>query len=108
MSLSNTYLPLPEGLTIDPSPIHGMGLFWIDPVKLDPETRLEIAHVSNKNFENEYIRTPLGGSYNYSRTPDCELQDGITPNGTHTKEQSTIEEFTVQQELTCTYTLVSA
>ena len=105
MTLSKTYLPLPKGLTIRPSSIHGMGLFWMGPGKLDPETQLGIAHVLHEDFENGYIRTPLGGFYNHSKTPNCELRDGATPNGTLTKELWTIKEITVQQELTCTYSL---
>lgn len=67
------YKPLPESLTIKDSPIHGLGLFAKQDIVKGIE--LGITHVYDENFENNYIRTPLGGFINHSETPNCELFD---------------------------------
>ena len=38
-------------------------------------TDLGITHVLNKNYEHNYIRTPLGGFVNHSDTPNAQLID---------------------------------
>jgi SET domain-containing protein len=48
-----TYKPLPDGLTIAPSMVHGLGLF------------------AEEDFD-KIIRTPLGGFLNHSEEPNCQ------------------------------------
>ena len=61
------YRPLPDGLTIKNSPIEGLGLFANIDIKKN--TFIGITHIRDEQFENKYIRTPLGGFYNHSNEP---------------------------------------
>ena len=63
----NMYRPLPEQLTIKNSPIEGLGLFATQDIKAN--SFLGITHIRDEQFENKYIRTPLGGFYNHSSNP---------------------------------------
>ena len=65
------YKPLPESLTIKDSPIHGLGLFAKQDIVKGIE--LGITHVNDENFENNYIRTPLGGFINHNNKPNVQL-----------------------------------
>ena len=62
------YRPLPKGLTIKNSPIEGLGLY----AKVDIKNKvfLGVTHIRDEQFENKYIRTPLGGFYNHSNNPN--------------------------------------
>ena len=69
------YRPLPPYLIIKPSSVEGLGLFATEPIK--KSTNLGISHVSDRWFDNGYIRTPLGGFINHSNTPNCKtFEDG--------------------------------
>ena len=61
------YRPLPDGLTIKDSPIEGLGLFAT--VNIKKNTFIGVTHIRDEQFENKYIRTPLGGFYNHSNEP---------------------------------------
>ena len=61
------YRPLPDGLTIKNSPIEGLGLFTN--VGIKKNTFIGITHIRDEQFDNKYIRTPLGGFYNHSNDP---------------------------------------
>ena len=61
------YRPLPDGLTIKHSPIEGLGLFT--DVDIKKNTFIGVTHIRDEQFENKYIRTPLGGFYNHSDDP---------------------------------------
>ncbi len=61
------YRPLPDGLTIKNSPIEGLGLFATTNIKKN--TFIGVTHIRDEQFENKYIRTPLGGFYNHSNDP---------------------------------------
>ena len=61
------YRPLPDGLTIKNSTIEGLGLFTNIDIKKN--TFIGITHIRDEQFENKYIRTPLGGFYNHSNEP---------------------------------------
>ena len=61
------YRPLPDELTIKSSPIEGLGLFATKEIKAN--TFIGITHIRDEQFENKYIRTPLGGFYNHSNEP---------------------------------------
>ena len=65
------YRPLPKQLTIKNSSIEGLGLFATEDIS--EGTSLGVSHVKNTSgkFENNYIRTPLGGSINHSDDPNC-------------------------------------
>ena len=61
------YRPLPKELTIKNSPIEGLGLFATKDIKAN--SFIGITHIRDEQFENKYIRTPLGGFYNHSNDP---------------------------------------
>ena len=61
------YRPLPKQLTIKDSPIEGLGLYAKEDIKKN--SFIGITHIRDEQFENKYIRTPLGGFYNHSNEP---------------------------------------
>jgi len=61
------YRPLPDGLTIKNSPIEGLGLFAT--IEIKTNSFIGVTHIRDEQFENKYIRTPLGGFYNHSNEP---------------------------------------
>ena len=61
------YRPLPKQLTIKNSPIEGLGLFATTNIKSN--SFIGVTHIRDEQFENKYIRTPLGGFYNHSNDP---------------------------------------
>ena len=61
------YRPLPDQLTIKNSPIEGLGLFATEYIKAN--SFIGVTHIRDEQFENKYIRTPLGGFYNHSNEP---------------------------------------
>jgi len=67
------YRPLPDQLTIKPSEIDGLGLFAEE--FIPAKTNLGVTHyfTSPKNcvWPENILRTPLGGFYNHSDTPNC-------------------------------------
>jgi SET domain-containing protein len=67
---------------------------------IDKDTCLGITHVKDDRFEDGLIRTPLGGFFNHSDSPNCKLveSDGII-------KLHTIKDIKWGEELTCTYTL---
>ena len=101
----DTYKPLPESVAVRVSPIHGYGLFAAKDIPKD--TILGISHIHHDLFPDGYIRTPLGGFYNHSETPNCELVDNNMDEGflTAIKLLKTIEYIKRGTELTCTYTI---
>ena len=62
------YKPLPDSLTIKKSPIEGLGLYATKNIKAN--CFIGLTHIQDKNFDNGYIRTPLGGFYNHSNEPN--------------------------------------
>mgnify|MGYP001391087066 CR=1 FL=1 len=62
------YKPLPNCLTIKKSPIEGLGLYATKNIKSN--VFIGLTHVQDNDFENGYIRTPLGGFYNHSNEPN--------------------------------------
>ena len=68
-----SYKPLPNFLTIKESNIEGLGLFATS--KIEKGKVIGITHIFNKAFDNNYIRTPLGGFINHSNNPNCELKE---------------------------------
>ena len=68
-----SYKPLPNLLTIKESKIQRLGLFASS--KIEKGKMIGITHIQNEEFENKYIRTPLGGFINHSDNPNCELKE---------------------------------
>ena len=64
------YRPLPEGLTIKKSPIEGLGLYATKDIKTN--VYIGLTHILDERFENNYLRTPLGGFYNHSDFPNVQ------------------------------------
>ena len=62
------YRPLPKELTIKSSPIEGLGLYATEKIKAN--SFIGVTHIRDEQFENKYIRTPLGGFYNHSNDPN--------------------------------------
>ena len=62
------YRPLPKQLTIKNSPIEGLGLYANEDIKKN--IFIGVTHIRDEQFENKYIRTPLGGFYNHSNAPN--------------------------------------
>ena len=71
-----TYQPLPDCVTVKKSEIHGLGLFATKDIPKG--TNLGIAHIliphAEETFSQSYCRTPLGGFYNHSKNPNCEIK----------------------------------
>ena len=62
------YKPLPKQLTIKKSPIEGLGLYATEDIKKN--SFIGVTHVRDEQFENKYLRTPVGGFYNHSNEPN--------------------------------------
>jgi SET domain-containing protein len=92
------YKPLPNYLTIKPSDIEGLGLFATD--NIDEKHILGITHVFDTRFEGAYIRTPLGGFFNHSETPNCK----VIADGDFLMLQA-IRKINAGEEITAYYTL---
>lgn len=92
------YRPLPSYLTIKSSEIEGLGLFTTDDI--DNKHVLGISHVYDVRFQDSFIRTPLGGFFNHSETPNCE----IIRDGEFLKLKA-IRDIKAGEEITARYTL---
>ena len=108
------YKPLPPGLFIEESAIHGAGLYTNAALKRD--CQLGITHVQ---VGSDLYRTPLGGFINHSDTPNCvktsslkttKIVDAEAPH-LHTKgpkyivwNLSTTRDIEAGEELTLSYT----
>ena len=64
------YRPLPLELTIKKSPIEGLGLYATKNIKSN--VFIGLTHILDERFENNYLRTPLGGFYNHSDNPNIQ------------------------------------
>ena len=62
------YKPLPKKLTIRNSEIEGLGLF--SEIKISKNSFIGVSHIKHDLFPDNYIRTPLGGFYNHSNSPN--------------------------------------
>lgn len=101
MKNKDTYKPLPPYLAIGPSSIHGAGIFATEDIPKG--VIMGISHIYDPNFENNFIRTPLGGFINHSEIPNCELveEDGDY----HYKKVQTLTKIEAGRELTLKYSL---
>ena len=88
------YRPLPNNVTIKPSPVDGLGLFATQDIPAGYS--LGISHF----YAEEHLhRTPLGAFYNHSLTPNIRKQKLCDVYWLHT----TID-IKAGEELTCEYT----
>lgn len=93
-----SYRPLPFYLTIGKSEIDGNGLFATDDI--DANFVIGVTHVKDVRFPDGLIRTPLGGFFNHSENPNCEIievDDFL--------KLKTIKKINKGEELTATYTI---
>ncbi len=92
------YRPLPDCLTIKESEIEGLGLIAKNNIVKD--TNLGISHVYHVDFDDNYIRTPLGGFINYSEDPNCKIYQTVSGYELHTTKNIKIgEELTLKYNL---------
>ena len=66
-----SYRPLPKCFTIKNSPIEGLGLFATELILKG--SIFGPTHIRDKRFENNLIRTPLGGFINHNDIPNVYL-----------------------------------
>ena len=95
-----TYTPLPNYLTIKKSNIDGLGIFTTMPC--GKGTNFGISHVHNPDFQDGWIRTPLGGYINHSDNPNTIKHKDLVTNYYHLIAMRNIDEG---EELTVKYTL---
>ena len=96
------YKPLPNGLTIKPSKVQGLGLFATK--DFEKNTVLGIVRIEDKNFPHGAIRTALGAFYNHSDKPNCMNLKGFW-HQIPVRYLCTIKEIKAGEELTAKYTL---
>jgi len=72
------YKPLPNYLTVRNSTIEGLGLFATQII--EKGTDLGISHIPDEDYENGYIRTPLGGFINHSDNPNVVKMNEVDPS----------------------------
>tara|TARA_R110002110_G_scaffold16569_34_gene71729 strand:- start:35 stop:817 length:783 start_codon:yes stop_codon:yes gene_type:complete len=92
-----SYQPFPEGVTLGASLVHG--------VAVCAETTFEkghefgITHVKHADFEDGYVRTPLGGLLQHADDPTCELYaDGEYVRLRCIRRIGSCMELTIKQE----------
>ena len=95
------YNPLPKSLTIQSSPISGLGLFAVQPI--EKATNLGTSHLK---IDEHIIRTPLGGFINHSDTPNCVKVELLLTDDSHRKKWNlmTTQNIKKGEELTLRYT----
>jgi|TARA_R110002020_G_scaffold152449_1_gene330286 hypothetical protein len=102
MDKEDTYRPLPNNMTIQPSKIDGLGLFTLKAIK-DLETSIGVTHVFYEEVGTVF-RTPLGGFINHSETPNCEVK---RLHGTIVNHLFPIKPIKAGEEITLKYTMYS-
>lgn len=73
MGVKFLYSPQPEGVRLGHSSIHGNGIFATR--NFPPGSVLGVSHIDDYSgqFQNDLIRTPLGGYINHSEFPNCHI-----------------------------------
>jgi len=96
------YQALHSSLTIKESEIHGLGLFATEAIP--QHTNLGISHIREDRFEfdNNYIRTPLGGFINHAEKANCKKTGS---SGSRIISLITLCDINEGEELTVYYTL---
>tara|TARA_B100000131_G_scaffold186524_1_gene179546 strand:+ start:8269 stop:8595 length:327 start_codon:yes stop_codon:yes gene_type:complete len=93
----NDYRPLPKGLTVKESGIHGLGLFATE--NISSQTFLGESHVWSER-KGGWIRTPIGGFINHSDNPNCSVNE--EENG-GIRELYAVKDIKPNEELTVYY-----
>lgn len=96
------YRPLPKNLTIKNSKIDGLGLFSTEFIPAG--TDLGMTHIYDERFPDNYIRLPLGGFFNHSTTPNCEIILSTENDISHLRLK-TLVDINTDVELTAYYTI---
>lgn len=96
-----TYLPLGHGLIIERSEIHGHGLFASKDIPSG--TNLGISHILIDD-DGELVRTPLGGFYNHSETPNCAKKQINNTRNTISWSLISLRDIKAGEEITVNYT----
>ena len=99
------YKPLPSNLTIKNSSIEGLGIFATENIPIS--TDLGPTHLINNAFEDGVIRLPLGGFFNHSEDPNCEIIEGYYSDMLKHKclRLLTIKNIQIGEEIIAKYTL---
>jgi SET domain-containing protein len=97
------YRPLPKSVAIKDSAIHGQGLFAVEDIPFGIE--LGISHIFAVGFQNNYIRTPLGGFVNHSDDPNCGKTRSHSDSTLTYYILHTIKNIEKGEELTLNYTM---
>jgi SET domain-containing protein len=97
------YRPLPKSLHLGPSEIEGYGIFASEHIPAG--TNLGLTHIPFESQPNGMLRTPLGGFYNHSDAPNCQViqEKGIYPR--FCMYLHTLVEVRKGEELTVKYRL---
>jgi SET domain-containing protein len=95
------YKPLPECLSIKSSKIEGLGLFAIKDIA--GGTDLGLTHIYDEEFEDNFIRTPLGGFINYKIEPNCTVV--ATDSESKNLNLITMKDIKNGEEITLKYNL---
>lgn len=101
-----SYRPLPDFVELRQSDIDGIGLFA--KTFIPKYTLLGWTHISTDDpeFENGFIRTPLGGFINHSDEPNLFKTTAITFNPRREKVRVwALRDILQDEELTLRYTL---
>lgn len=90
------YNPLPSYIGLRQSSLHGLGLFAKEPIIAD--TDLGMSHIE---VNGVLVRTPLGGFYNHSETPNIQRIQ-VSPIQWNL---FTLRNIEIDEELVARYTL---
>ena len=97
------YRPLPDSLTIKKSPIEGLGLYAIKDIKAN--IYIGLTHILDERFENNYLRTPLGGFINHSEDPSATRKQIRIEPYWDKWNVTTIKDIKKGEEITLKYTM---
>ena len=99
------YRPLPNNCTIKNSTIDGLGLFATE--FIEEGTDLGMTHIFDERFDDGVIRLPLGGFFNHSETPNCEIIEEFNYNNfeIHHLRLKSIKNINASDEITAFYTI---
>ena len=100
------YRPLPNCCTIKNSIIEGLGLFATE--FIPKGTDLGMTHIFDDRFPNGVIRLPLGGFFNHSENPNCQIVDGSIDEHNNVISHLrliTMKDINEGDEMTAFYTL---
>lgn len=104
------YRPLPDCLTIRPSQLAEktnrpeLGLFATQPIAAGTELGTTHYIIESPDQPMNIIRTPLGGFFNHSDDPNCEVITDLSEDPTQIRLR-TIRAIEADEELTAYYTM---